>query len=273
MRAKATGFTLVEMLVVIAVITILAAMLMPALARAREQARRSNCVSNQRQIIFAYHTMTADAEGVYEEHPTIDLHSVRTEQTSASYPEGFDYRLLLDPYLDDERVLYCPSGGLVGPDEMTDGRCGYNLDCSENYIDYILTPNATYIDGGARWRYFLANEDVSNDKEWAELPAVPEGRPKENASRMMMVADFTKSDPTDDIEELRDYPQGEFPQHNGANGRPEGFRGLNVGYYDGHVEWRIYQPGVDEEDLDEAQPRISCQIPLEVEQWQLISWY
>jgi prepilin-type N-terminal cleavage/methylation domain-containing protein len=57
---KARGFTLIELLVVIAIIAILAALLLPALSSAKERAKRSQCLSNMRQLSIGVTTYAAD---------------------------------------------------------------------------------------------------------------------------------------------------------------------------------------------------------------------
>lgn len=61
------GFTLIELLVVIAIIAILAAILFPVFAKAREKARQSTCLSNQRQIVLAVTMSAQDQDEVLPE--------------------------------------------------------------------------------------------------------------------------------------------------------------------------------------------------------------
>jgi len=104
------GFTLIEMLVVIAIISVLAAILLPALHQVRKRAKVAGCMSNMRQIGFALNQyVNSDPKNLFPPWITLLLRTPSTEH----------------PYLDDPRILTCPADPSEGreggrPDTLMD---------------------------------------------------------------------------------------------------------------------------------------------------------
>jgi prepilin-type N-terminal cleavage/methylation domain-containing protein/prepilin-type processing-associated H-X9-DG protein len=195
------GFTLIELLVVIAIIAILAAILFPVFARARENARRTSCLSNAKQIMLGAMQYSQDYDEKYNPEYNYGAGSV-----AAYWP------YLLQPYLKSTQIFDCPSA--------TDG----------TYISYLMS-HPTYILANSYYTDYGLNTQLFEYGIGGASAGVAQAAISQPSATVFM---------TDSVNNPRVNPQGftQQPLYDKPVDYPQ-YRHLDttiVGFFDGHVK-------------------------------------
>ncbi len=168
------GFTLVELLVVVAIIAILAALILPALARARESARRAVCASNLKQMGEVFHMFADEYHGDWA--PRMVPYHFPYSPTLGCW-SSFDGVYLYPEYLTDCAITICPSDAEFG---MLGGKArfikpvgsGWNTmpydEPIKNMKEYPSLADYSYV----YWGYMIEPKDVRTPEDMAAMGIV-----------------------------------------------------------------------------------------------------
>jgi type II secretory pathway pseudopilin PulG len=169
-RTRGRAFSVVELLVVVAVIALLLAMLLPGLSAARREARRVKCASNLRQLGHAFHMYAFDYGGTamplayFNDWPLTYWYGRDTGLDNVDETHGFVW-----PYLGSELrdwgVYECPEQP-AGTFDRFQGACGTTTS-TYGYNGYFLSPAAT-----PGWAGEIGQRPWQNIDELAEPQAV-----------------------------------------------------------------------------------------------------
>ncbi len=168
---KRSAFTLIELLVVIAIIAILAAMLLPALAKAKDKAKSINCISNLKQWGVEWNLYAADNADVFPtgQHPDGSI----DQNARAAW-----FNALQRKVAEPTQLLTCPYATEANPDVNTEFgglRYAYKMPVSTDGIKNAYQNGELGSYGANLWIY-RTSVDIQNrprEYHWGKITASP----------------------------------------------------------------------------------------------------